>query len=254
MYVVLFILLVVVASPAFATDHFNLETGIPTTIEDVEPLERGSAEVQAFGRYLRSREGDNRGEAEPRLAWGIFADTQVEIGTPLLIGGGKANGNGDVQVSILRKLRDDQHGAWGPAVALEADVTLPTGVERHGFDNRVDAGLTVIMKKVVGPHSFHFNGGVDWTRDTSEEEDLRRGILSIVLGHHIPVADRLVLVSDVVWRQADEKAVRDIWLFETGVRAQLTRWLIGAMGIGVGLNRGQETPVFSLAAGFQLGL
>ncbi len=249
-----FILLAIAASPALATDHLNLESGIPTTLEDIEPVERGSFELQAFGRYLRQREKKNVGEAEPRLAWGIFENTQVEISTPLLLGEGVASGNGDVQISILRKLWDDQRGAWQPGVALEGDVRLPTGVERRGFKNRVDAGLTLILKKDVGPHSFHFNGGFDWTGDKSEEENLRRVVLSIVVGHDMPLTKWLILVSDVVWRQSDEKGTGDVWLFETGVRAQLTRSLIGAVGIGVGLNRGQETPIFSLAAGFQFGL
>lgn len=141
MYAIILILLAVAPSLAFATDHFNLERGIPTTIEDIEPIERGSFELQGFARYSRLRgEKKNAGEAEPRLAVGIFDKTQLEIATPLLLGEGVASGNGDVQISVLRKLWDDQQGAWRPGVALEADVRLPTGAEKRGFKNRVDAG------------------------------------------------------------------------------------------------------------------
>ncbi len=73
-------------------------------------------------------------------------------------------------------------------------------------------------------------------------------------GHHVPLGRRFVLVSDLVWRQADEKQTSDIWLLESGVRAQLTRKLIGAFGVGTGLNRGPETPTLTLTLGFQLGL
>ncbi len=245
---------IMVFSPLFATDHFNLESGIPTTLEDIEPVEHGSFELQGFGRYLRLRGEKNIGEAEPRLAWGILEKTQVEIATPLLLGEGAANGNGDVQISLLRKLWDDQRKAWWPGVALEVDVRLPTGAETHRYKNRVDGGLTIVMKKDIGPHSFHLNAGVDWTGDESEEENLRSSALSVVVGHDMPLTERLVLVSDVVWRQADDKEEVDVWLLETGVRAQLTRTLIGAIGIGIGLNRGQETPVFSLTVGFQISL
>ena len=106
------------------------------------------------------------------------------------------------------------------------------------------------MKKDVGPHSFHFNAGFDWTGDESEEKNLRRAVLSIVVGHDMPLTKWLVLVSDGVWPQSDEKETKDVWLFETGVRARLTGSLIGAIGMGVGLNRGQETPAFSLIVGF----
>ncbi len=328
-----FLLLVMVPTQALATDHFNLEWGIPTSLEDIVALERGSFELQGFGRYLRLKGKKNAGLAQPRLAYGIFENTQLEIESPFLLGQGEASGNGDVQISILRMLRADRQGAWRPGVALEADVSLPTGAETHGFKNRIDAGLaqprmaygifentqleietplllgqgavsgngdiqasllrmlwtdrrgswrpgvaleadvslptgvathgftnrtdagfTLIMKKDAGPHSFHFNAEFDWTRDQSEEEHLRNAGLSIAVGHDMPLTKRVILVSDVVWRQSDEKGERDVRLFETGVRAQLTRSLIGAIGVGIGLNRGAETPAFSLTVGFQLGL
>lgn len=244
----------VAASPAFATDHFNLESGIPTTLEDIEPVERGSVELQAFGRYLRMRGGKNVGEAEPRLAWGIFEKTQLEVATPLLLGEGAANGNGDAQISVLRKLWDDRARAWRPGLAFEAEVRLPTGVQGRGFKNRVDAGLTAVLKKDVGPHSFHLNAGFEWTGDKSEEGNLRRLVPSVVVGHDAPLTERVILVSDVVWRLADENGEAQVWVFETGVRAQVSRSLIGAIGVSAGLNRGGDTPVFSLTAGFQLAL
>ncbi len=70
----------------------------------------------------------------------------------------------------------------------------------------------------------------------------------------MPLTQSLVLVSDLVWRQADEVQTKHIWVVETGVRAQLTRKWIGAIGIGAGLNRGPETPAWTLTLGFQAGL
>ena len=127
---------------------------------------------------------------------------------------------------MLRMLRADRQGVWLPGIALEADVSLPTGTETPGPKNRTDAGFTFIMKKDVGPHSFHFNAEYDWTRDQSEEEHLRSAALSIAIGHDIPLTKQLLLVSDVVWRQSDEMGEKDMPLFETGIRAQLTRSLI----------------------------
>ncbi len=244
----------VAASRAFATDHFNLESGIPTTVEDIEPTDTGNVELQGFGRYLRFRGAEDRGESEPRIAWGVMRNTQLELSTPLSMGPGSEGGNGDVELSVLRKLWEDRAKTWTPGAALEADVRFPTGVERRGFRNGIDAGLGVLMKKDAGPHSFHFNAGLDWTADRSEEEALRRVAFNVVLGHDAPLAGWVILVSDVVWRQADEKAAEDLWLFETGVRAQLAPSLIGAVGAGVGLNTGREVPIFTITAGLQIGL
>lgn len=94
----------VAALPAFATDHFNLESGIPTTVEDIEPTEKGNVELQGFARYLRFRGDEHRGELEPRIAWGVLTNTQLEIATPLLLGQGSEEGNGDIELSVLRKL------------------------------------------------------------------------------------------------------------------------------------------------------
>jgi outer membrane putative beta-barrel porin/alpha-amylase len=250
----LFVMLSGAVTPAFATDHFNLESGIPTTIEDIEPLDRGSAEFQVFGRFEHMGGRKNFVEAEPRLAFGIFDKTQLEIATPLLLGEGASNGNGDIDVSVLRKLRDDSREDSWPGFALEADLRLPTGIEQQGFKNRIDAGLTALMKKDIGPHSFHVNAGFDWSGDESDQETLRRRVWSAAIGHHTSLTDQLVLVSDMVWRQADDRDAQDIWLVETGVRAQLGREMIGAIGIGAGLNRGPETPVVTLTAGIQIGL
>ena len=154
----------------------------------------------------------------------------------------------------MRKLRDDAREEWWPGFAVEADLRLPTGPERPGFKNRVDGGLTALVKKSVRTHSFHLNAGFDWSGDENQEETLRRGVWSVAVGHHTPLTPSVVLVSDLVWRQADEVQTKDIWLLETGVRAQLTRRWIGAMGIGAGLNRGPETPALTLTLGFQIGL
>ncbi len=248
------VLLGALVAPASATDHFNLESGIPTSIEDIEPIDRGSVEFQAFGRSLWVRGGTSHGEATPRLELGLLENTQFEVGAPLLLGPGVANGNGDVELSVLRKLWDAPREHWWPGLGIEADLRVPTGTAEPGFTNRADAGFTVLLKKAVGARAFHINAGLDWTGDHSDTETLRRTAWSAALGHHAPLTDWLVLVSDLVWRQADDEGTRDVWLLETGVRAQMKHGWIGAIGIGVGLNRGPETPVLTLTLGFQVGL
>ncbi len=241
-------------APASATDHFNLENGIPTSIEDIEPIDRGSVEFQAFGRSLRMRGGTTHGEAAPRLELGLLEHTQFEIAAPLLLGQGGTNGNGDAELSVLRKLWDARRERWWPGLAIEADIRLPSGTEKPGFTNRVDAGFTVLLKETVGDHAFHVNVGLDWTGDHSDTETLKRTAWSAMIGHHAPLKGWLVLVSDVVWRQADDEGTKDIWLVETGVRAQIAHAVIGAVGVGAGLNRGPETPVVTLTFGLQVGL
>lgn len=48
---------------------------------------------------------------------------------------------------------------WWPGAALILEVRLPTGIERAGFHNNVDVGLTAALEEDVGLHSFHLNVG-----------------------------------------------------------------------------------------------
>ena len=249
----LFAAVVGLSPTAFATDHENLEPGLPTSLEDIQPIERGTVQFQVFGRYLKFRGEPNLGESEPRLVWGAFDDTQLVVATPLPLGRGAASGNGYVALGVLRKLWGDRENRWWPGAALGLDLRLPTGSARQGFRNRPDIDLTVALKKDIGPHSFHLNVGYEWINDQSDRERFRAGAWRVIVGHDAPVTERVLLVTDVVWRQADVKASSDVWLVESGIRAQLTRRLIGTVGMGVGLNRGHETPEFTVTAGFQLG-
>lgn len=181
------VLLGAIVAPARATDHFNLESRIPVTIEDIEPIERGSIEFQAFGRFSRLRGGKNLGETELRFVLGIFEKTQLEIAAPLLLGHGAANGNGDTQISVLRKFRDSSREKRWPGFAVEAELRLPSGIQRHGFKNRVDAAITALVTKHMARHSFHVNAGFDWSGDESQEERLRRGVWSGVVGQLRPM-------------------------------------------------------------------
>jgi hypothetical protein len=251
------VILMTVAYPAqlvCALDHFNLERDIPTTLADIEPIERGSLELQAFGRYSRLRGRQNLGETEPRLAWGAFDQVQLTIATPLRFGEDNANnGNGDVGLEGPWKFMDDRRDAWWPGGALAVELRLPTGVERRGFENGVDVGFTGILKKDVGPHSFHLNIDFERIGDTSAEESLRTYVWDVVAGHDMPLTPWLLLIEDVVWRQADVRGTTDIWLLGVGLRAQLTRIVIGGLGLGVGLNGGPETPKLTITVGSQIG-
>lgn len=238
-------------NPTLATDHTNLERGIPTSLEDIEPIERGDVQVQITGRYLRLAGKRNTGEMEPRLIWGAFEKTQLVIATPLLLGQPEAPGNGDILVSALRKLWDDSPERLWPGVAFVVDVRLPTGEERAGFHSGVNVELTAVLKKDVGQHSFHMNIAHEWVAAHSTEEQFQQSIWSVIAGHDVPLTDRMVIVTDVLWRQADIRHTTDIVLFEAGIRIGLSERLVAGMGIGAGLNRGPETPHATTTAGLQ---
>ncbi len=235
----------------FAADHTNMESGIPTSLEDIEPVERNTVEFQIVGRYLRLAGNRNTGELESRLVWGAFEKTQLGIAAPLQFGQPEASGNGDIVVNALRKLWDDSSTRLWPGVALALDVRLPTGKERAGFDSGVAVEPAIILTKSVGRQSFHLNLAHEWVGSQSTEEQLRKNIWRVVVGHHVPLTDRMGIVTDVVWQQADTKHTTDIVLLETGIRAQVTKRLIAAIGIGAGLNRGPETPRATATAGLQ---
>jgi hypothetical protein len=93
------------------------------------------------------------------------------------------SGRGHTQGPVETHGRPAGWDAWWPGAALAVELRLPTGVERRGFENRVDVGFTGLLKKDVGRHSFHLNVDFERIGDTSAEESLRTYVWDVVVGH-----------------------------------------------------------------------
>jgi hypothetical protein len=104
----------VLSSGALA-DVSNLDSGLPTEIEDARPIDHGEKEVQLITRWDRQRSGANLFVAEPQFQWGFAPRWQAALTLHALGGTAEPTGSGDVRLQLMRQL-NDENGAL-PAIA-----------------------------------------------------------------------------------------------------------------------------------------
>lgn len=120
------------AQPLLAqTDYYNTDLGRPIRIEDAYPTERYAFELQlAPVRLERVDGGVYNWGIEPEITYGIFPQTHVEVGTPLLFSdrgplAGHDFGLAGIDVSVLHNLNVETAGL--PAFGIVGEALLPVG-------------------------------------------------------------------------------------------------------------------------------
>lgn len=248
------------SSLARAADHFNLEEGLPVTIEDAYPLKQNSLEIQGYfrlDRTHRDRSGKDRFGTVPRLEWGAFKNFQISVEVPYRFGNASETRQGDVHVKALYNFHTE--GVWLPALSLAAGVAQPFGLRSGGTETE----LKFLATKSIGPfdtaglspfsyspRSFHLN--VSWFHNYSPlagPDGERRDRYRIGLGYSQPLTNELVLVADV-FREIDRDRRKATNMAEIGGRYIITPQTLVSVGVGVGFgaDRGED---FRAVAGFQ---
>ncbi|MEQ8757135.1 MAG: transporter [Coleofasciculus sp. G1-WW12-02] len=233
-------------STAQASDHFNLEEGLPIEVEDAYPVPYQGLEVQGQFRYDRAADGEDQFILEPRLEYGFAPNWQGKITVPFEFGA-KEDGIGDVGVEVFYNFNTETLKTPAFAASLSAD--LPTGNDSAG----VDPTLKLIATKTLGTGAnldrLHLN--VAYGLNDQRQDGERRDRLSGVLGYSRRLNSEALLLTDFVYEQELEED-KEAFLLELGVRYQLTPLNVLSVGVGVGLS--EESPDFRVTAGFQQSL
>jgi hypothetical protein len=110
-------------------EYRNLDGGRPVRVEDAAPTEHYGLDLDVttlrFDRLSRDR---TRAQLEPRLAYGILANTELSIRVPLFIrekGQSPRSGISGVGAGVMRQLRIESLRL--PAVSLAGDAFIPVG-------------------------------------------------------------------------------------------------------------------------------
>src|SRR5919206_2490354 len=104
-----------VVSAAALADVANLDSGLPTEIEDAQPIEHGEKALQLITRWDRQRNGANLYVAEPQFQWGFAPRWQAALTLHALGGAADHTTSGDMRLQLMRQLNEEQGGL--PAVA-----------------------------------------------------------------------------------------------------------------------------------------
>lgn len=146
-----------VAGPAAAVDHNNLDAHRPLTFEDADSLAYREQALEAGLRLAWPRRRPLGLELSTEYLYGILPDSHLVVGLQPSFGGRAGSRDtrpdpGDVSLGFFHNFRRE-HGPH-PALALRADVAAPTGHGSRGAAFR----LRGIASRQAGRYGrFHVN-------------------------------------------------------------------------------------------------
>lgn len=243
--VVLPLLALAMTTPALAADHDNLEKGLPTTAQDAYPIAFRALEAQVALGYQKPDEEDGGMVITPRLEVGLAPNLQVAASVTFITDGDRDH-SGDITLDGLYNL--NQETIWLPAVALAADVALPTGKDSQGVRT---TALLVLTKGLVPwwTDRWHLNVGWEFLSDARDEERDRR--FQVLLGYSRPLDTDTLLVLDGLRRQGDDTGSPWETMAELGLRRQVSPLAVASLGGGVEFIDHAGYAGFRVTAGLQ---
>src|SRR5689334_20168056 len=109
------------------TDYYNTSTGRPLRIEDAIPLEYRAIELDVAPVRFEHAAGVRRWSLHPEATLGVLPRTQLQLALPIAFVDAtptSRRGIAGVEISALHALNVE---TAIPALAIAADVLLPTG-------------------------------------------------------------------------------------------------------------------------------
>lgn len=245
------------AAPAAAQkDYFNLDKNRPVRIEDAYATERYALEVKvAPVRLERERGGLYHWSFDPEVAYGILPRTSIEVGFPLAVVDGGADGRHagltGLEFSVFHNLNIETLTL--PAFGLRGDVVLPVG---NLSGDRTFAAVTALATRSFPGARFHVNAqytfGPGPDAGAAEPHGVSRWLAGLAVDRAFPLAAWLV-VADVYAQQplhADE-AIE--WNAGAGIRYQVNPFLAIDAGAGRRLT-GDPTWYITFGSAYHLGI
>jgi len=246
------------AVPSFASDHRNLEEGLPTEMQDAYAVAFRNREIQGFVRYIREEKGKNKVEYVSKIEIGIAPNTQLAVEAQFLSGnwGHKEGlppekspdddkGNNDIAAELLYNFNTES--VWVPATALAVKGDFPTGQKRKGTEitTKVILTKTPVVRSTLF-HRLHVN--LEWTHKTAVDKDEREDRYKGIFGFDVRAGKDSLFIVDYI-REQKEKKKKDANIVEAGFRVQLTPFTLVTIGAGAGI--GEDSDDFRVIGGFQ---
>ncbi len=223
--------LCLVAAPAQALDHDNLDPNRPIGLEDAYAIPTGEIGLESGVRFNDRRQGRTQVAYQPQILYGALANTQIEIQSdvftePRTLAG--SNKSGDLRVGVLYNFNTETLQV--PAFAARVEVDLPTGVHSKG----VDTQFTGIMTRSFGRLRAHVNVGytVVSAPQGQERPAAYRAVAAVSYPIGYPMRFRETLIASVYARQSDLRDQRNHTGVEIGLRHQLSSRIILDGGLG----------------------
>jgi hypothetical protein len=219
---------------AYASDHSNLEEGLPVEVEDAYAIGRGGREIQTLTRYEHTADDKDRVVLEPRLEVGLWNNLQGRVSLPFYLGSASRTDSGNIALELFYNFNTE--GLYLPAFAVSLRADMPTGTDSRGVDTTLKAIATRSVSR-TGLDRVHLN--VAWEHNGGAYPDQREHMYRLVVGYSRRVTADWLLVADLV-RETEIEKDHESNLVEAGFRGQITPLLVLGIGIGVGI--AEESP------------
>ena len=245
-------IIVVAAEIAEAVDHKNLDEGRPLRLEDAYTIADGEFSIETGAGFALLKRGPDRGLFPIEILYGAVPNLQLGVGSTLFTDPHDTDDrpkSGDLRVSVLYNF--NQEALTLPAFAARLTLTLPTGVDAHGYG----VELKGIVTKSVDRLSFHLNAAYEFLTDAERTE--RDGRYELALGVSYPIGaphfTRATLVGDVFADQPATRGESTIVGLELGLRYQLTPSIVWDVGVGTEFAGPASRSPFFVMTGLSLG-
>ena len=233
------------AALADLSDVANLDSGLPTEIEDAQPIEHGAKALQLITRLDRQRNGANLYVAEPQFQWGFAPRWQAALTLHALGGTADKTTSGDLRLQLMRQLNDERAGL--PALAAFLRLDAPTGQDSRGLDTTFRLAATKTLGAERYTHQVHAN--LMWTHNAAPGVEERSHFARLLLGYSTALGERTVIVADII-REQERTRGEMASVVELGLRRALAEKTNLSLGFGAGTG-GAEAPRWRLMAGIE---
>ena len=216
------------------TDHFNLEEGLPTRLEDAYPTAYRNREVQLAPRYDRRAGRQDLFFIDPAVEAGLFRNSQWRLAVPVRAGSADRTGSGNVRLDAFYNFNTE--GLALPALAVSGRLEVPTGYYPAGTPRGIEGTAKLIATKSVDNRMDRLHVNVEYTGVGRAGPEERRGLLAVTAGVSGRAGPDMVVILDA-FRQEERLRGEVTNLAELGLRRQFTPRLVAAAGVGTGLDK-----------------
>lgn len=246
------LLLAMIARPALALDHDNLDPNRPIAIEDAYVLPKGEIGLEGGVVYNDRRQGKGRVAFQPQIIYGAFDNTQIELMTTTLTEPNTVAGDdksGDLSLGVLYNFNTETVEL--PAFALRVELGFPTGVKSRGLDTEV----TGVMTRSFGRWRTHLNVGytVLGAPAANERAGTYRAVAAVSYPLGYPDSFRDTIIANVFTRQSDLAGQRNPSGVGIGLRHQVSSRVVADIGLGSEVTGPPDRSVFFGTIGLSVG-
>ena len=220
------LLVALVAAPALAVDHDNVDAGRPLDFDDAETIAYREKAFEFGAAVFKPRNGDLGVAGAAEFLNGFARNWQLNVGVAPRIN--RRFDAGDVSLSVQHNFNRETQRS--PAFGARAEVLLPTGRQARGVDGR----LRAIASRKFGRYGrLHLNA--DLGLNGSARRGERSVLPGVILGYSAPLGfptrfDR-TLLAQIGYRTAPLRGDNGLLNIGIGLRQQVTVRSVFDVGI-----------------------